>query len=57
MVRWRKVLPIVIGQVLYAIAAVWVYEVFFHVSYIQQKPDGTVIMSDQPNPCQTSKEQ
>jgi hypothetical protein len=37
-----------VGQVIYAIAVIWVYESFFRIKYVEQKTDGTVIMSDRP---------
>lgn len=56
MIRWGKIWKIVITQVVLAIAYVTIYELFFRINYVEQRPDGTIIMSDQI-PCPTSEKQ
>ncbi|WP_181280679.1 hypothetical protein [Aphanothece hegewaldii] len=52
MIRWGQIWKIVITQVLCAIACVTIYELFFRIDYVEQRPDGTVIMSNSPCPKQ-----
>lgn len=50
MIRWGKIWKMVITQTIFAIASVTIYELFFDVNYVEQRLDGTVIMSNSPCP-------